>query len=294
MAIYNLGSINLDYVYEIPRLPTAGETLTANRTFINLGGKGLNISVALHRAGVDVVHIGAIGAEDTKAQALLAASGIRLAGIAYVDAPTGHAVVYVDAASENQIVIFPGANHAITEAHIRDCLRLARPGDWLVLQNETNVNATGLRIAREKGMKIALVAAPFDANTIPDLIPQVDLVSMNETETLQFEEAIGGAFTDIQDTTFLITYGAKGSLFYHNGTTTKHPAFFVSAKDTTAAGDTFFGAFMAEYSSGTSPQQALPFAAAAAAAALKVQHKGAAAAIPERASILAFLDSQPQ
>lgn len=288
--IYNIGSVNTDYVYRLPHLPKPGETLKAQEFGVNLGGKGLNISVAIARAGGDVRHVGAIGDGDSKVLAMLREQGVDCATIAQVDAVTGHAVVYVDDRSENQIVIVGGANHAISEQHIRNSLSDAVPGDWLVLQNETNANEIGLKVAREKGMKVALVAAPFDVQTLPDLILRVDLVSMNKTETQQFEQAVGQSCQDIKGPDFLLTYGADGAAFISRSDELRVASYPVQAVDTTGAGDTFFGAFMAKYAQSTPLSAALTYASAAAA--LQVQHPGAAVAIPTEAEVQAFLSRQ--
>lgn len=292
MKIYNIGSVNCDHVYRVDRLPQPGETLQAHRYQLNLGGKGLNISVAAMRAGAQIRHIGAIGAGDDKVQSLMREQGIDCTAIAQVDTITGHAIVYVDDKSENEIVIFGGANHALTETHIRSNLADASEGDWLVLQNETNANEIGLKVAREKGMKVALVAAPFDIKTMPDLIRRVDLASMNTTETEEFEKAIGTSYRNVTGPSFLITYGTKGAEFFNQDLEIRMDAFEVTAIDTTGAGDTFFGSFLAKYAAGQTVKQALSYASASAA--LQVQRQGASIAIPAEDDVLAFLHLHSQ
>jgi ribokinase len=287
MTVYNLGSINIDHVYTLQEFPRPGQTISAEALTTNLGGKGLNISVALSRAGADVRHIGAVGNGDALIQSLLAPFDLDLERVALVEAPTGHAIIYLDQTRENQIVIFPGANGAITEAHVSASLASAGPGDWLVLQNETNANDIGLSVARAKGMKVALVAAPFDA-TMPALMEQVDLVSVNEEELRDFEAATGSDFRTRTDMSFLVTYGAKGAEFVSGGESHKVAAHKVEVADTTGAGDTFFGGFMAQYANGATVSDALEFASAMAA--LQVQSLGAAVAIPSRDAVLDFLN----
>ncbi len=119
------------------------------------------------RAGADVRHIGAVGRGDSEVGKLLDVLTVDKTSIAKGDAITGHAIIYVDAQSENQIVIVDGANREITETHIRDSLAQAQEGDWLVLQNEANANDLAHGIAREKGMKVALAAAPYSTNPHP-------------------------------------------------------------------------------------------------------------------------------
>ncbi|MGR3678299.1 MAG: ribokinase [Paracoccaceae bacterium] len=286
--IYNLGSINVDHVYTMARLPAPGETLSADDQDITLGGKGLNISVAIQRAGADVTHIGAVGRGDQLVQDLLAEQGVDCSAIDQLETRTGHAIIYVDAQSENQIVIMGGANQAISQSHVRASLANAQAGDWLVLQNETNANEIGLSVAREKGMKVALVAAPFDVETMPDLIQRVDLVTMNQSETDAFELTIGRSFQEVQGPEFLITYGADGAEFFGATENARIASHKVKAVDTTGAGDTFFGSFLAEYATGKGVEQALTYANAAAA--LQVQSPGASQAIPNRNDVVAFLN----
>ena len=288
MTIYNLGSINIDHIYQMEELPKPGETLSALSLSTLLGGKGMNISVALKRAGADVRHIGAVGAEDAKVRGFMQAFGLDLTHIRGVAQPTGHAMICVDQHAENHIVLFAGANAAFTEDSITAALSEAQSGDWLVMQNETNANEMGLKLAREKGMKIALVAAPFDAR-MPALMDQVDLVSVNKSEVEAYEAAIGGSFRDRKDISFLVTYGADGAEFVSGGQSTRVHAHKVDAVDTTGAGDTFSGGFLAHYAQGASVEESLKFASAMSA--VQVQQQGAAVAIPTKADVLAFLES---
>jgi ribokinase len=297
MTIYNLGSINIDHLYMLERIPKPGETISSVESLINIGGKGLNISVACHRSGADIRHIGVVGCEDLWVLNMIMALGLDCSLISQThgqtqgqtQAQTGHAIIYVDQTSENCIVVHGGANLCFSEVQIRAALSSAQPNDWLVLQNETNANEIGIGIAREKGMKIALVAAPFDATTMPDQIKKVDLVSMNKTECDLFETVTGESIADITGTEFLITYGAEGAMFLSHGQQQRIASHKVSSVDTTGAGDTFFGVFMTHYANGTDVVTALT--KANAAAAIIVQRKGAAAAVPYQQEIDSFLET---
>ena len=289
MTIFNLGSINVDHLYSVARLPRPGETVSSHDYIINMGGKGLNITVAVLRSGADIKHIGAIGSGDHAVESMLSGLGLGLDLITRVEGSTGHAVVYVDDSSENCIVIHGGANQAIPENHVRAALADAGPGDWLVLQNETNANSFGIEAARERGMKIALVAAPFDAEALASQIDAADLVTMNESETALFEAFAGRSVRDMAGTDFLLTYGSDGASFHSDGSEMHVDAFKVDAVDTTGAGDTFFGAFMAGYATGVPADVAMT--RASAAAALMVQRKGAASVAPHLNEIEAFLSS---
>ena len=287
MTIYNLGSINIDHLYMLERIPKPGETLSSLEGLTSIGGKGLNISVAAHRSGADVRHIGVVGSADQSVFDMIDGLGLDCTHISQTDAQTGHAIVYVDKNAENSIVVHGGANLLFSEIQIRTALSSAKSNDWLVLQNETNANEIGIAIAREKGMKIALVAAPFDADTMPEQIKKVDLVSMNKTECELFESVTGTPISSLKGIDFLITYGADGAMFLSDGVAQRIASHKVRSVDTTGAGDTFFGVFMAHYTRGICIETALK--KANAAAALIVQRKGAALMVPTQKEIDAFL-----
>jgi ribokinase len=287
MTIYNLGSINIDHLYMLERIPKPGETLSSLEGLSSMGGKGLNISVAAHRSGADVRHIGVVGSADQSVFDMIKGLGLDCTLISQADAQTGHAIVYVDKKAENSIVVHGGANLLFSEVQIRTALSSAKSNDWLVLQNETNANELGIAIAREKGMKIALVAAPFDAITMPQQIKKVDLVSMNKTETELFESVTDTPISNLKGVDFLITYGTDGAMFLSDGVAQRIASHTVHSVDTTGAGDTFFGVFMAHYTRGASIETALK--KANAAAALIVQRKGAALMVPTQTEIDAFL-----
>ena len=139
MAIYNLGSVNIDHVYRVPHLPEPGETLASTSFNSGLGGKGANQSIAIARAGGQVFHIGAIGADGGWLADQMKAAGVDTRFLSVIDVPTGHAIINVDDEAENVIVLFTGANRALTEAMVNDALSDAGAGDWLLLQNETNL-----------------------------------------------------------------------------------------------------------------------------------------------------------
>ena len=289
MTIYNLGSINVDHLYMLERIPKPGETLSSLETHITIGGKGLNISVAANRSGADVRHIGVVSSADPSVLDMIAGLGLDSALISQVDVQTGHAIIYVDENSENSIVVHGGANLCFSESQIRTALSSAQPDDWLVLQNETNANEIGISIAREKGMQIALVAAPFNAKTMPEQIEKVDLVSMNKTESELFEVISGTSIGNLKSIDFLITYGADGAVFLSDGEARRIAAHKVHSIDTTGAGDTFFGVFMAHYTSRGCVETALK--KANAAAALIVQRRGVASVVPSQKEIDTFLET---
>ncbi|SHL10636.1 ribokinase [Roseovarius marisflavi] len=283
--IFNLGSINADHIYRLPHLPAPGETLAAVSYCRTLGGKGANQSVAAARAGERVCHIGAIGPDGDWMVDLLEGYGVEVGHVARSDTPSGHAVVCVDDAGENAIVIYPGANRALEVSDVTSALGAASPGDWLMMQNETNLQIETARLAQVGGLNLAYSAAPFDANAVREILPFVTLLMLNEVEARQLEQAIG----EIDVPQLLITRGANGAEWRDraSGEVILCPAFPVTPVDTTGAGDTFTGYLVASLAQGLVPSAALR--RASAAAALQVQRPGTAEAIPTGAETAAFL-----
>lgn len=284
MAVFTLGSVNVDHVYRVPHLPAPGETLAAHGLSTMLGGKGANQSVAAARAGASVRHIGAVGADGRWAVEKLASYGVDVSHVAEVGEPTGHAIISVDQAGENAILLFPGANWAQSETEIARALEGAGPGDSLLLQNETSHQAEAARIARARGMRVVYSAAPFSVAAVQAVLPHLSLLVVNAVEAAQLRAALG----DVTGPDLIVTHGAKGAEWIANsGETVTVPAFSVVPVDTTGAGDCFIGSLVAALDGGAGRAEALRFAAAAAA--LQVTRAGTAQAMPARDEVLAFL-----
>ncbi len=291
MTILNLGSLNWDRIYRLPHLPRAGETISSKETLVGLGGKGLNQSVAVVRAGGAVRHVGAISAQDGAMRAALEGFGLdhtHVVGVPGVE--TGTALILIDADAENCIVLDPGANRHIPMAAFRETLAACAVGDWFLAQNETNLLAEAMTEARAAGLKIAFVPAPFDAASAVPLLPLVDLLSLNAVEFEQLCVALGGEDHLPQTLALLITRGAQGAEYVSGGVRVAMPAFKVDPVDTTGAGDTFMGYFLALQDGGQSVEEALRYASAAGA--LQVTRLGAAGVIPTLAEVTAFLEAR--
>lgn len=276
--VFNLGSINIDRTISVPRFPLPGETLAGGAASEGLGGKGLNISVALHRAGLSVCHIGAVDQSDQSTRDQVVGLGLSTAALERSYEPTGQAFILLDAAKENLIVVSAGANGAISETHIELQLAAARPGDWLVLQNETNNQEFAVNFAKSKGMKVGLVPAPFDADMVRALASKLDLLVLNEIEAEQMEQALGVPVALSGVPRVVVTKGAQGATLLRDVQPVHTQGLPVTPVDTTAAGDTFFGFFLGALLSGLPDKDAL--CQANAAAALAVQTLGATASIP--------------
>ena len=288
MTIWNVGSINIDHVYRLPHLPAAGETLAAHALTTGLGGKGANQSVAAARAGARVHHIGAVGPEGAWARERLAAEGIGVDHVAEAPVPTGHAIINVDPAGENAIVIFPGANRELSAAHVAAALDAAVPGDLLLIQNETSAQADAARIGREKGLRVVYSAAPFDPAAVGAVMPHLSLLVMNEVEAAQLATALGRTLAELPVRDVIVTRGARGAAWFTDGVETVFmPAIPVRPVDTTGAGDCFIGYVAAALDRGMERTAAMRIASAASA--MQVTRPGAADAIPRLAEVEEFL-----
>lgn len=201
--------------------------------------------------------------------------------IEVVDGATGHAVIMLDPDGENTIVIHPGANHAIPAARLGLALAEASPGDILLLQNETCLQAEAAQMGRDLGMRVVYAAAPFDADAVVAVLPLIEMLILNAVEAEQLASAMGQRPETLSVPHVLVTRGADGCSWYQNdaGSVKHFPALAVQAVDTTGAGDTFAGYLLAGLDRGQPMEQAIILATKAAA--LMVTRLGTAEVIPD-------------
>ncbi|KAA2315437.1 ribokinase [Pseudooceanicola sediminis] len=282
MAIWNLGSVNADLVYRVRHMPTPGETLSAYDHQKGLGGKGANMSVACHRAGSHVEHIGAVGEDGTWMKDRLATYGVKVGHLANLPGPSGQAVILLDDAGENEIIILDGANRDITEAMVDAALSRAKPGDTAIFQNETSVQDHFARAARAAGLRLAYAAAPFEAAAVAAVMEHLDILVMNAVEAEQLEAALGQPPEALPIADVVITLGGEGCRWINTatGTVRTFAAPKVTPVDTTGAGDTFTGYLIAGLDQGLAMEAALEMAQKAGA--LMVTRLGTADVIPTR------------
>ncbi|WP_251978065.1 ribokinase [Salinicola avicenniae] len=298
--VYNYGSINIDYVYRVPHLVQPGETLASASFCRVLGGKGANQSLALARADGQVSHWGRLAQADRWALEPLEAAGVDIAQIALTDDPSGHALIQVDDAAENAIILYPGANHGFTESDLEKLVGGAEPGGWLLMQNECNAPASILRLAAARGLAIAFNPAPLtpEVSELPLTLCQTLFLNRGEAAALAERapdasadallEALTGRLPDVE---IVLTLGSDGVHYRHADCHIEVAAHRVKAVDTTAAGDTFIGYFMAARQRDANVEHALRLATTASA--LCVQVAGAAPSIPPMADVEAALRSMP-
>ena len=293
MKILNLDSCNIDYVYHVDHIVRPGETVAIRSMEQFPGGKGLNQSIALARAGARVYHAGCIGREGLFLKELMASCGVDVSFVRMKEGRSGHAIIQVDTSGQNSIVIFPGTNYEITPAYVDQLLDCFSAGDLLLLQNEISSLPYILQKAAQKKMKILWNPSPFSEELKTAALEKISVLLLNEVEAAEFsgqaqpEDCLAYFGRNYPELTVVLTLGERGCLFYQNQKTIFQPAFCVKAVDTTAAGDTFTGYFTAAMAQGEETAQALRLAAAAAA--LAVTRKGAASSIPLRQEVLAAL-----
>lgn len=295
MRVLNFGSLNIDYVYQVDHFVQPGETMSSLSLQVNCGGKGLNQSVALARAGVEVWHAGCIGPEGEFLRDKLTAAGVDTTFVRQVEGSTGHAIIQVDRFGQNSILLYDGANSRITEAFVDEVLTHFDSGDVVLLQNETSCVGYIMDRAAALGMRIALNAAPANEklNGLP--LEKLSWLLVNEVEGAflagaEDPEEIARVLTERYPQTMLVlTLGVQGSLVALGKERVWMPARTVKAVDTTAAGDTFTGYFLRGVLDGRSLEESLGLAAAASA--LAVTRVGAADAVPAYDEAVAFYRS---
>lgn len=295
MKILNLGSVNIDKVYSVDHFVAAGETLTAGHMDTFPGGKGLNQSVALARAGAETYAAGAVGFDGQFLVDLLRQSGANVEHLQMLsDVPTGHAIIQLDPSGQNSIIISAGANGALSEEYIDSVLSHFGPGDLLLTQNETSGGPYAMRKAKERGMKIAFNASPINGDLPKYPLELVDWFLINELEGQAIagiaetdpEKVLEALLKKFPNAAVVLTLGGDGVRYGKGADRFSHGVFKVPVVDTTGAGDTFCGYFLASLAKGLDPQQALHNASMASAIAIGT--KGAAVSIPTWAQVRSF------
>ncbi|MBQ8803809.1 MAG: ribokinase [Tyzzerella sp.] len=290
MKILNFGSLNIDYVYDVEHFVRPGETLSSHKMEIFCGGKGLNQSIALARAGADVYHAGAVGEKDGKILIdTLAENNINTEFIKIHDAQSGHALIQVDSSGQNCIILYGGTNQMIDKEHIDFVFEHFSQGDYILLQNEINMLDYIMTKAHDKGMVIVLNPSPMQSNILDLPLENLDYLILNEVEASDLcgkeaaEDILDALTIKFPNTKIILTLGKQGAIYSDGEVRLKHGIYKVPAADTTAAGDTFTGYFFASILN-NSPEEALRIASMASAIA--VSRKGAEASIPKLQEVL--------
>ena len=285
------GSLNLDYVYQVPHFLQPGETLASTRRDVVCGGKGLNQAIAAARAGAQVFQAGKTGAEGQILRDTLVDSGVDVTLLAKSDGPGGHTFIQVDPSGQNCILLYGGSNQDIRQDEVDKVLDWFRPGDWLMLQNEINQLDYIMEGAAKRGLSIVLNPSPIDNKLMQLPLELVGLFVFNEIEgaalsgTQNEEEMLDLLRKKWPHSRLLLTLGSRGCIYDDGRCRLRQGIYQAHAVDTTAAGDTFTGYFVAAMAGGQPVERALDLASKAAAIA--VTRPGAAPSIPTMDEVLA-------
>ena len=294
MKILSFGSLNLDKVYSVDHFVRAGETMSSAKLEEFCGGKGLNQSVAIARAGGEVYHAGCVGAADGGMLLdMLRDSGADISMVRNLSCPSGHAIIQVNGDGQNCILLYGGANQQVSKEQIDETLEKFDAGDILVLQNEISNLSYLIEAAGKKGMTVVLNPSPMTESILSMPLQYVSYFLLNEVEAKDLcgQEAADEEYPDMLLARFpgskiVLTLGDRGCIYRDSDHQISYPARKVQAVDTTAAGDTFTGFFVAAIAAGLDVHTALE--QATKAAAISVGRKGAAPSIPTREEMLAF------
>ena len=267
-----------------------GETLSAKELNVYTGGKGLNQSIALARAGVETYQAGAIGTDGMFLLEQLKEAGVKTDLVKILgDVRTGNAIIQNDDEGDNCIVLFGGANQAITKEQVDEVFKDFTNEDYLLIQNEINELSYIVEKAKEEGMKIILNPSPMNEKIMKLPLDQIDYFILNEIEAMQIlemdkPEEIDGKYIAsllherFKDATIVLTLGSEGSVCISDDEYVEQSIYKVKAIDTTAAGDTYTGYFIAGILNGKTIKEAMD--TASKASAIAVSRQGAAPSIP--------------
>lgn len=295
MKILVIGSLNMDTTYSLSHIPKEGETIISSKKTVQRGGKGQNQAIQIGRLGCDITMIGAVG-DDPEGKILLEGlkeDGVDPDSIFIKKGSTGTASIYVDKKGQNNIVVFPGANFEITVEDIEKNSDLIKSADIVVLQNEIplEVNYKVIELCNNEDTITVYNPAPANKNFKKEYLGMVDYFLPNETEIeIILDREIGEDYEEIAREALelgcknvIITLGKTGSLLVNKEKTHLEPAKVVKAVDTTAAGDSYIGGFVAGLAAGLEVEGAMELATRVAA--ITVTRPGAVDSLPTKVEV---------
>lgn len=290
MKILNFGSMNLDYVYSVEHMVMPGETLASKKMDAFCGGKGLNQSIALAKAGASVYHAGMVGEDGQILIDIGKEAGVHMEYVKMIPGRSGHAIIQVDSSGQNSILLNDGANGKITKEYVDEIMAYFHEGDMLLLQNEINMLDYIIDQAYEKGMVISMNPSPYNQKLKECNFEKISVFLLNEIEAAQLtgeaevERILKKMKEKFPKTKMVLTLGENGSVYQYGSERYVQKAFKTKAVDTTAAGDTFTGYFLSALADGMDVEKGLELAAKASAIA--VSRKGASVSIPMKDEVL--------
>jgi ribokinase len=291
-----IGSVMVDRVVRVPTIVRPGETLAANSIEVHPGGKGANQAAAAALAGATVMFAARTGADGAFVLEALSARGVDVAPSRIDEGASGTAFVQVAASGENAIAIVPEANGRFDRDDLDRALRDVRPGDLVLLQNETALLGTTIESARAIGGVIWLNAAPASPAVPRAMLELVDVLIVNEHEAAAIggvaepREALERLCLRLPKALIVVTIGPEGVIAGHGARRWSHAAFAVEAVDTVGCGDAFVGAMAAAIVRGE--EVGIALREGCAAGAIAATRTGAIPSLPTRAEIAAMLDRE--
>ena len=295
MKILCYGSLNIDMIFSVPHFVQAGETISSFSMRKSAGGKGANQASAIAKAGCDTYMAGKVGKDGRFLLEILEGYGVDCDLVRITDNPSGQALIQLTPTSQNAIILLAGENKNIQKEEIDDVLSKFSPGDWLVLQNEINLIEYIIEKAAEKGMYICFNPAPFDEYVRKLPLEKVSLLVVNEIEGAglsgvsgDFEEIIGRLGKLYPNQEIIMTAGAAGAYYTGRDGFIYQPIIDYPVVDTTAAGDTFIGYYLASILRGFGVRESLYYASKASGIA--VSRPGAMQSVPMKDEIFIAKD----
>ena len=288
MKVLSFGSLNIDYTYTLDHIVAPGETISSHKLDVLCGGKGLNQSVALRKAGAEVWHAGIIGYDGDMLKKMLEDAGVRT-DLLKIDGAnkSGHTIIQIEEGSgQNCIIVCGGTNLMVDRDYVDTVVSHFEAGDYVVFQNEITNVPYAMKCCKEKGMRVVFNPSPMTRElAASDIYQYVDDLFINEIEGKQMtgkedpEEILDTMKKMWPNCRTILTLGSEGSMIRReDGTFYRQPAFPCEAVDTTGAGDTFSGYVTALSAAGEPIETALEIASKASS--LAVRKMGAAASIP--------------
>ena len=286
MSILNYGSLNIDHVYQVHHLVREGETIESTSYHTFNGGKGLNQSIALSLAGMNVYHAGKVGRDGQGLIEELQHHHVDVNNVVMDNTGvSGHAVIQVDEQGRNSIILHSGANHNTTKEEIDNALTCVKEGEFVLIQNEINNIEYIIRQAHALNRKVVFNPAPFTKSVRRLPLDLVSVIIVNEhegkdlTQETQPEAIVQALYQLYHIETIVLTLGENGSMLRTNNTIYRQPAITdIQVVDTTAAGDTFIGYLLYAMTHKYSPEQSLQLATIASSYC--ISHIGASCSIP--------------
>ena len=292
MRVLNFGSLNIDHVYLVDHFVRPGETISSQKLDYFLGGKGLNQSIALAKAGAEVYHAGKIGVDGDKLKEALDKYGVNTDYLGRSDGVNGHALIQVNQSGQNCIILFGGSNRTITEDYVDGVLEHFQSGDIVLIQNETSCISYIAEQCSKKGIKVAFNPSPISQDLLTSFPFQyVSLFMINEVEGKELtgkensEEILNSLISKYPNSACILTLGKNGVIYQDKRNTYSYGVYEVPVVDTTAAGDTFTGFFLGCLARGYDVETCLK--KASVASSLAVSKRGASASIPTMEEVTA-------